>query len=359
MRRAVDEAYRELPQQAWWSYYRRRAVINTVAPQDDGTIAYTHSSRTVTLTGSTFPTNAEKYRIIIGDTHYDIESYTDSTNIVLPTLSNPGANVASGTAYTLYRNEYPLPVGFRRALTLVDVDALRPVRMIVDSEEHTLQMGGYGVPGRPNFACIRNTGETTGGLSLVFNCPPDEALAFDLLYDTFPRQFVIPEKYSTGTVTISSGSASLTGTGTTFPTGCAGCVIRLSSTSGDEPTGPFGGKVDKIDLDNPYAFQSVIKTRGSATSLTLVDEADAAYSGVKYTISDPLDIEDGAMFTALMKMAIANYARISNRDLKTVQYHEQMAREAIIVAKENDRRVTAQRGSVYVDYRNIQNGNNG
>jgi hypothetical protein len=350
IRRAVEEAYRDLPQQGYWAYYRRHAVINTVASQTTGTITYTHATRIITLAGATFPAAAAKYRIIIANVHYDIESYTDSTHVVLPAASNPGADVAAGTAYTLYKNEYVLPTTFRRALGLVDTSNRRPVRIVTDAEEQSLQYGSRGTPGTPVFVCIRNTGETTGGLSLVFNCPPNAAVSYDLLFDATPRAFVLPEKYSTGTVSITSGLTALTGSGTTFPSTCAGCVIRLSENAADEPTGAVGARIDDQDVDNPYSFQTFVQTYASAAALTLLDAATATYTAVKYSLSDPLDIEDGAMLTAFWRMAEANYARMARMEATVIDRYMVEARNAVILAKENDGRFVGQQNPKSFDY---------
>lgn len=336
MRRAVEEAYRELPQLNFWSYYRRRAIINTVASQTTGTITYTHSSRTVTLASATFPSTAAAYRIVIADVHYDIESYTDSTHVVLPSTSNPGADVAAGTTYTLYKNEYLLPANFRRLLGLWDVSQNRLIQVISDADEQMLQLWTYGSPGTPYGAALRNTGETTGRLSLVFNPPPNAAVSYDLLYEATPRAFVIAEKHSTGTVTISSGSASVTGTSSSFPSTCAGCVLRVSTSTTNEPTGPYGALINGEDVDNPYTFQSVILTYTSATALTLSDSADQAYTAVKYSLSDPLDIEDGAMYTAFLHLAAAKYAQMMG--YKDYPERRALAVESVIYAKEFDNR---------------------
>lgn len=334
MRRAVEEAYRELPQLNSWSYYRRDAVINTVASQTTGSIAYTHSTRTVTLTDATFPTDAAAYRIIISGVHYEIESYTDSTHVVLPSTSNPGANVASGTSYTLYKSEYLLPATFRRLIGLWDVDQQRAIQIVDDASEQLLQMGCYGTPATPFAAAIRNTGETTGRLSLVFNPPPSRAVAYALRYEAVPRPFVLPEKYSTGTVSISSGAAAVTGTGTTFPANVAGCVMRVSTSTTQEPTGFYGALINGEDVDNPYSFQSIVQSYSSATSLTLLDNADQAYSTVKYSLSDPLDIEDGAMFTAFLHLCAASYAQMMG--YKDAGERQALAFRSVISAKEFD-----------------------
>lgn len=334
MRRAVEEAYRELSLQGYWSYYRRRTIINTVASQNTGSIQYTHSSRTVTLTGATFPSNAAEYRLVIGNTHFDIESYTDSTHIVLPVASNPGADVASGTSYTLYKSEYALPTNFRRLLGIYDTSQRRLIEVVEDATDQMLQMTALWSPGVPIYVSIRNTGETLGTVSLVFSPMPLSARSYDLLYDTRPRPFSILEKYSTGTV--SNSSTAVTGSGTTFPASCEGAVMRFSKNSTDEPTSNFGAFIDQNHVENPYDFQSVIASYSSATAVTLKDAPSTNYSGVKYSISDPLDIEDGAMFTAFLRMAEAAYARLMNYENRNER--EVAAQRALMIAKESDKR---------------------
>lgn len=323
---------------AYWSYYRRRAVINTVACQTTGTVTFTYATRTVTLTGATFPTDVRYYRLIIGNTSYDIASYTDSTHIVLPETSNPGADVSSST-YTLYKSEYPLPTDFRRLVGLFDTLQRRLIEIISDSTDQMLQVAALWSPGVPLFAAIRNTGNYLDRISLVFAAAPVDARPYDLLYDARPRPFVIPEKYSDGTVS-TSGTA-LTGSSTAFPSNCAGCVMRFSSNASDEPTGPFGSLVGNQNVDNPPAFSSQVLKYTSGTSLTLVDAPSTDFSGVKYTLSDPVDVEDGAMWTAFLRMAEAHYARMMNYENRTER--EAAAQLALLVAKENDVRTLDKR----------------
>lgn len=341
MRRAVEEAYRELALQGYWSYYRRRTIISTVASQQTGTISYTHSTRTITLTGGTFPSGSQAYRLIIGNAHYDIESNPSNTTLVLPTASNPGDDVASGTAYTLYKSEYTLPVDFRRIIGLYDITQRRMLEPIEDSTEQMLQNAALWSPGVPLYYSIRNTGETLDRLSLIFTAPPVSVRSYDIMYDARPRPFAIPEKYSTGTVSITGGATSLTGSGTVFPSGCAGCVIRLSANAADEPTGAFGSKIDDEDVDNPYDFQASILSRGSDTALTLAEAPTSSYSAVKYSISDPIDIEDGAMYSAFLRMAEASYSRIMGYEDRAER--EAAAMRAVLLAKESDKRAIDRR----------------
>src|SRR5689334_1960458 len=64
-REAVRRAYRDFPQRHSWNYYYRQRVLQTVASYGTGTISYTNSTRTVTLTGGTFPSWANYGRIVI------------------------------------------------------------------------------------------------------------------------------------------------------------------------------------------------------------------------------------------------------------------------------------------------------
>jgi hypothetical protein len=103
--------------------------------------------------------------------------------------------------------------------------------------------------------------------------------------------------------------------------------------------------------DNLYVEQAVIKTRTSATAIVLEEAISQSLSGVGYTISDPLDIEPMSMLTAFLKMAEAEFARLSSRQDADKKYA--MSRQAILEAMEADGdRVTNQRGRmVYNPYR--------
>ena len=111
--RSIESAYREFADSATWAYLQMHARITTVAPYLTGTIAYTHSTRTVALTGGSFPSWAAYAILKIGDLLYRVESMTNSTTLILDANLNPGANVASGTSYTLFRDAYSLPADFR------------------------------------------------------------------------------------------------------------------------------------------------------------------------------------------------------------------------------------------------------
>lgn len=335
-RMALLKAYRDLPSRAAWNYYARQRILQTVASYSTGTIAFDYTGgaaeRLVTLSSGTFPTWAAFGKIIIDSVHYEVDTYESSTTITLRSDSNPGADVAAGTTYTIYRNTYPLPADFKELISLWDVDQNRELPIVSMPEYHD---NAYleATPTDPRWASISGSRDYYGGTQLIFGPPPNDIYSYDLLYKAAPRPLAIDE-YSTGTVEATSASATITGTNTTFPTNCVGSIIRFS-TSATMPTGIAGG-LD--DVDNPFAMQGVIKTRSSATSLILEEAASMSISaGSAYVISDPLDIDNGSMLTALLHAAEAEFARLCGR--ADAMGKESLARRSLLEAMEADNKI--------------------
>lgn len=332
----ILQAYRDLSFRHSWNYFYRQRLMQTVAKQTSSTIDYDHTGganeRQVTLAAGTWPSWAAFGRIIIGDVHYEIDERKSNTILTLREDSNPGADVAAGTSYTLYRSAYPLPANFRKLCAVWDVAQERRLDEVDPVQHHSSLMHFYDTPQEPWEVMVRSTGEHYGGMHLHFGPPPDTAKTYDLLYQVSPRPLNI-DKYSTGTVSITSGSATVTGSGTTFPTDCAGSIIRFSS-SATVPTSAIGG----LDgTDNRFVMQSVIKSRDSATALTLEENATVTISaGSGYTISDPLDIEPGAMLTAFLRAAEAEFSVRAGR--KDAPQKLALARQALLEAMEADSR---------------------
>jgi hypothetical protein len=320
-RSAVRFAYRDLPNRHEWNYYYRQRILQTVASYDTGTVQYDHTGgtyeRMLTLTTGTWPTWAAFGRVIIDSVHYEVEYRKSSSVITLSETSNPGDDVASGTTYTLYRNSYPLPANFDKLIELWDVGGPLPIFTVDQRSQHEMLQVFYSTPGTPVHATIRATGKYANGFEIVFGPPPDDIFTYDLLFQSYPRALSIDD-YSTGTVSITPGTASVTGANTTFPVNCAGSVIRF----GSGPTKPSGylGSID--GADNPFVYQAIIQSRDSATGLTLEESMPSTVgnlSGVGYTISDPLDIEPQRMLTVLQRMAEAEFARLRGEQTMTAK----------------------------------------
>lgn len=331
-RAAVVMAYRNIVDSHDWNYFYRQRILNTVASYSTGTVVYDHTGganeRQLTLTTGTWPSWAAFGKVIISNVHYEVSTRVSDSIVTLTSNSNPGQDVAS-TTYQIYRSSYPLPSDFRRLAKIWDVTQQREVNYVNAIEQHTAVNIFYDVPADPWHYTIRADGKYYGSFSLMFGPPPSAIRQYDMLYKVAPRQLNFNNDYSSGTVSCSA-STSVTGSSTTFPTGCSGSIIRFSSNN-TPPTGIIGSYDGN---DNPFIAQAVISSRGSATALTLSEAITETLSGVGYTISDPLDLEEGSMLSAFLKMAEAEFASRAGRKDAAMKAAE--ARRALIMGIEAD-----------------------
>jgi len=311
MKRSVLRAYRDLPNKHRWRCYKSRRILTTAPSQTTGTCAFDLAGgayeRVVTLSGATFPATARFYRINIGGVHYPLDTYESSTEVTLPENENPGADVAAGTSYTLYRDCYPLPVDFRKLGWLFDVTAKREIRDVPAEDVHAHSVF-FGSPSTPSMAAIHEAGEFFGGMQLQFGPPPSTARTYDMTYLRHPRPLLV-EKLNTGTV--STSGTTVTCSDSVFDANKhVGSVIRFSSDTND-PTGPAG---DADDSDNPYTAQRIIQSVTSATEVVIDTALSAEVTSKNYVVSDPLDLNAGAMLTYFLRLCETEFSRLANRE---------------------------------------------
>lgn len=314
--RAILDAYRELPRLHPWNYFHRRGLITTSAHYETGTIAYDHTGgtneREVTLTTGTWPTWA-KYGVLLYDSvRYEVDDRVSATVITLKDDSNPGADIAAGASYSIFRAAYPLPIGASKISGLVELKSGYPVDLVSDETLLRQQIGNFS-PQRPYSATVRSTGKYPGRMEIEFGPPPSTARNFDMVYESAPRKLQIRE-YSVGTAATTSGAATLTCASAAFTSDFVGAVVRLAANSNELPTSQIGQRAGaSATIYNPFVFESVVKSQDSATVLTMEDNADATYSATSYTISDRVDIEAGAMLDLFKCMIEFNFARYERK----------------------------------------------
>lgn len=334
-RRAVYEAYRDLPTHHAWSYYLRRWQLTTFAAQSNGTVEYDHSGRTLTISGGTWPASARRMRIIIDEGSidegsYPIESRVNGTVLTLPEDQNPGADVAA-TTYTLYQSEYPLPVGARR-LGLPRSHCEWFLDYASAEEAAAVRQGNWH-PQTPWLATIRSSGESYGEMVLELSPPPAQAKTYHFVYEASPQPLVwfgTTAEFTTGTV--SSSGTTITGDGTDWTSNMVGCVLRVSDT-GEPPTGLVGTN----ERDNPYTEQRIVQSVESATSLTIDQAFSGSHSDVPYSIGSPLDVEPHTMLTYLLRLAEHRYAVNVSHESQRQRFENQKLALREAMAKDSTR----------------------
>ena len=330
-RRATQQAYREFPAARRWSYYMTRGRITTVAEYSTGTITYTHATRTLTLASGTWPTWAAYGTVVISSVPYEVASRSSGSALILSVNSNPGANVAAGTTYTIHRDKYPLPADFL-AIDQLMANGSSPSwpEYVLPRNWLTSQLNA--TSGAPNRFCIMGDTNYMGVMSVFFQPHPSDVVPFDFIYHRRPRPLLV-EEYKTGTVSVTAASTTVTGSGTAWTSKHVGSTIRLSSTTADYPTGGVGG--------NPFSVERIIISVESTTSVTVDTAIDDAHTAVKYVISDPIDIEDGAMMVAFLR-CIEKQGSIARHMRDKVDFSA-MYQQALIGAFEADSRSFAPR----------------
>ncbi len=287
-RGAVQDAYTEFPAVHQWTYLLARGRCSTVAPQSAGTIAYDSASRTVTLSGSTWPSWVLQGVIAILNVPYQIASNPDSVTITLTPQACPSADIPAGTGYTLFQDAYPCPIDFVAADELVNM-----VNSLDLEYEHPatwlLMQRVYRGPAVPRNYSIIGSSTQYGEMSFRFYPPPDSDYPIDYVYKRRPRPIVFADIHG-GKVSTTSGQLTVNGTGTAFTPDMVGSVIRFSAVGNTKP--PTG-----VEGENPFSYERTIVGYTSPTVITIDADPGLTAAGVYYTISDPLDIEEGSMLS--------------------------------------------------------------
>lgn len=301
---AVQLVYRELSTISEWSYFRKTARLVIEAAYSTGTIEYDNSGgaseRLITLTSGTWPTWTARGQIYISGIWYDVATRESSTTLTLGSTANPGADVASGTSYTLSRSRYTMPVDYRAGSRLVDLERSWTLDYVTPQTLNLAKVTRES-SNDPRMYTIINDPDYVGALAVEVYPPPLSQRVFDYVY--MRRQLPMSiEGYETGTVAITAASASVVGTGTAWTSAMIGSVIRLGDTS-DVPTG--------IQGLTPFIEERIVTAVGSATTLTLDTAVTNTYSAAKYVISSLVDMDEAVMLPAFITGCEAVYARMT------------------------------------------------
>ena len=303
IRRAVSDAYDELLQEHSWHYYRTQWGFATVASNSTGTLTYVHSTRTVTFSDALSTTVqgwAERATIRCDAKTVEVERYVSSTSVILSEDSNFGADISDATTFDMVCDHYLTPENFRSIGDIYGKESGWWSRRI-SPEEFLYQRNNGWTAGEPACYTVMQDRQQTGRTAIFLYPAPSSLRSYDLIISESARpiRWAGNEPDATaGTITLTAGSKTLSGSGSNFLRSMVGSVIRPGTTS-LAPT-----SID--DPKNPYVEQFVIKTRTSATAGTLDVAPVGDYTAVKYTISDPIDMEAQMQkaFIALCKLKI-------------------------------------------------------
>ena len=337
--RAILEAYRDLANAFNWTYLYTPSRIITSSSYDStvtgATLTYLESGgtypRQVTISAGTWPLWAGDGVIRIGTVAYKVDQRISETIVTLDETIAPDGDITTATPFLIYRDSYLLPVDFvsqDQALYELNFGGMT----YTHPREWLFENRYVFASGVPQYFTITGDRKYPGRLVLRMFPWPYEEKTVDFIYKRRPRALTsIPAM--TGTISGSIAQNTLTGSGTNFAPGMVGSVIRISSNPNKPTSMIMGG--------NFPAFESTIASYVSSASVTLTDALPTTFAGVGYTVSDPIDIEQGAMLNAYLRCVEMHLGM--NRTLKDKPSAAKQYAEALSAAKSADSRSFAGR----------------
>lgn len=335
LRQSIVLAYQTIAQAHRWQSLNRRHRLVLDAAYSTGTVDYDYTGgtyeRQLTLASGTWPTWAASGWVLIDGETYRVDERKSATVLTLDSTFCPVADIAAGTTYSIFRRTYTLPATF---LSMNQpIDSAGTWYGYVDPDEFLQYHRVDPSAGEPRVWTILPDEDNPGRSAVYVQPPPSTAEAIDFIGHFAPRALTISgyeSASSVGTVACSASTA-VTGTTTAFPAGSAGGVIRFSSNT-TAPSGHWGA--------NPYAEEALIRSRDSATALTLTAAVTGTYSGAKYVISDPIDLP-ASMHAAFLRRCELELAILLNMD--GIDRRSQIYERALYDAKVADSPVMGRR----------------
>lgn len=287
MRAAVMEAHERVTEERMWEYLLTEHAIHLSAPYSTGTVVYDHTGGTneneVTLTTGTWPSWAKYGRLKLDGVYSPVLRRVSDTVITLDADVNPGADVASTSDWTIYREAYAMPDDFRAMYNLL-TEGQWAAYYRHPNEWKELERF-WETSGTPYWWTLIGDDDRYSGWTVRVFGYPNTAESLDFLMLRHPRAL----RYSgfnesvDRAGTLEATGTAVTGSGTALDSKMVGAILRIGDTT-NHPDGLSG--------QNPYVEQRVITAVASATALTIASAFTTdPGAGTKYVITDPIDVD--------------------------------------------------------------------
>lgn len=298
---AARQAIQELAKEWQWPCYITYRKIALQAPQTIGTITYNATTRQFTLTGGTWPTWAVYGSIRVSNTVARVITRNSATVITIESDTEFTANLASGTTYTLYQDEYPLDAPFHK-MTRVFVDRTRYGMEYKDPLNFTKYKRPYLFSSTtPRYYTVYRDRNNPSGIVLAIYPMALHAMTATFSAQRFPADIAVWDEH-TGKVAVTATSTAVVGTGTAFDTlAHPGCVLRVSRNVA-VPT--------SLDGDNPYAEEVLIDSVASTTSLAAKTALVTTRTNQGVAISSLVDVGERTMQAVLVQRLFVELSRL-------------------------------------------------
>lgn len=334
LRRAVREACNKLPAMYNWEFLRLTGMFTTSIPYTKGTIQYVLSTRLLTLTGGTWPTDAQFGDIVIDNRRYLVQRRVSDTVLFLDEYESPKADAAAGTSYTWARSRYLLPYFVSDLVELVDTAVQNKIKRIF--VEESFWISEWFVTGMPSSWSLIPSRHRPGRWEVWLSSSPYDVRQYRYMYENRWASNEV-EELNSGTVAVASDVATFSSA--ILTPACVGAVLRVSSST-TQPTSVFG-KYDattKVMVLNPPASEHIITTVVSTTSALLNEAVTTNVTGKAFTISSQVALNTEGMLEFFYRLCEYQYSIISRADANEVLRIRELMLDAFKIATGADSR---------------------
>lgn len=329
--RAVESAVSRLASMHAWKCLSRqmefrlsRPVYGTCNVSTDS-----QSGRTIaTLSSGSWPDWVDLGRIEFQNAWGEVAARITDSIVELS-----GSGVREGTAkFTLVRDRYLLPdiVG-----SVLEVRIGRDYEYLLMPVQTGQELAQYDQVNRPVAFDVRDAGEYYGRHMLVTVPAPsvDEPVIVQYRAEIRPPRL----EYWEGSGKVSPDGSSIVLTSGMFPEIAVGSIIRIHDTA--PATGAFGNnRVSRNDNVTPIAERTIVELTTANTAL-LDARINAEVSG-KVVVSDPIDVDRGAMQNAFLRLAEEDYLVLTGSTASQVEVARRAASLAVRDAQRSDAKVS-------------------
>lgn len=300
-REAVRAALRVVALAHPWTYLLKHDRIGVSAPFSAGTLTYTNSTRIAQLSVGNFPSWAQRGTLLFGGVLFEVESMPATNQIKLAATSNPGEDVGA-TSFVLYRDCYLLPADFMQGDRFFE-SSTRKALEYTPPADFFQQRQNMNLAGLPQYYSFLGDRDDPAAMMTRVAPLPSSATNLDYTYLRQPREPLV-DRYESGLVTTNATTA-VSSSGATFTDAMAGSILRVAFSGAppvEETAAVQPQWFERMALPYPYVYERLITAQTGGNALT-VDAAVPTLSGVKYLISDPIDIEPIVMRRAFLRCA--------------------------------------------------------
>ena len=230
----INDVYvRTLPRIADWNPIIEESFLSMTPSYNTGSVTVTAGSTALTgiatvWVSSQVAADGFKIKFAGNDNLYTFDFLSATTATISPALS--GATDLTTASYTLYREEYQLASDFDRLLkngSVYQYGGGRTVQTIEEFPRDRFREDSTSEATDPlRRVMLIGTHGTTGNRLIRVNPPPKTAKVYPYEYVKKITQMV---DYNTGSVAVTNGDATITGTDTVWTTSMVGQYFRVDS----------------------------------------------------------------------------------------------------------------------------------